>query len=32
MWFARHLCEIFGVSNREGGADGPVMYVYEREL
>ncbi|MGH3495368.1 MAG: GNAT family N-acetyltransferase [Sciscionella sp.] len=28
---ARHLYENLGFSNREGG-DGPVMYVYEREL
>jgi len=29
---ARHLYETLGFSNREGGADGPVMYVYERDL
>jgi ribosomal protein S18 acetylase RimI-like enzyme len=28
---ARHLYESLGFSNREGG-DGPLMYVYEREL
>jgi ribosomal protein S18 acetylase RimI-like enzyme len=29
---ARALYERLGFTNREGGADGPVMYVYEREL
>ena len=29
---ARALYERMGFTNREGGADGPVMYVYEREL
>jgi ribosomal protein S18 acetylase RimI-like enzyme len=29
---ARHLYESLGFSNRTGGADGPVMFVYEREL
>jgi ribosomal protein S18 acetylase RimI-like enzyme len=29
---ARSLYESAGFVNREGGADGPVMYVYEREL
>jgi GNAT superfamily N-acetyltransferase len=29
---ARRLYESFGFSNRSGGPDGPVMYVYEREL
>lgn len=29
---ARHLYERLGFSNRVGGPDGPVMYVYEREL
>jgi ribosomal protein S18 acetylase RimI-like enzyme len=29
---ARALYESLGFSNREGGPDGPVMYVYEREL
>jgi ribosomal protein S18 acetylase RimI-like enzyme len=29
---ARRLYERSGFTNREGGADGPVMYVYEREL
>jgi len=28
---ARHLYESLGFSNKEGG-DGPLMYVYEREL
>ena len=28
---ARHLYESLGFTNREGG-DGPLMYVYEREL
>ena len=28
---ARHLYESLGFTNREGG-DGPVMYVYERDL
>ena len=28
---ARRLYESLGFTNREGG-DGPVMYVYEREL
>jgi ribosomal protein S18 acetylase RimI-like enzyme len=29
---ARRLYERLGFTNREGGAAGPVMYVYEREL
>ena len=29
---ARALYERFGFVNRERGTDGPVMYVYEREL
>jgi ribosomal protein S18 acetylase RimI-like enzyme len=29
---ARHLYESLGFSHRVGGAGGPVMYVYEREL
>lgn len=29
---ARTLYESLGFSNRAGGSDGPVMYVYEREL
>jgi len=29
---ARHLYESLGFSNRTGGADGSVMFVYEREL
>ncbi|HUJ66354.1 MAG TPA: GNAT family N-acetyltransferase [Acidimicrobiales bacterium] len=29
---ARHLYESLGFINREGGRDGPVMYVYERDL
>ena len=29
---ARNLYESLGFSNRTGGSDGPVMYVYEREL
>lgn len=29
---ARRLYESMGFSNRTGGSDGPVMYVYEREL
>jgi ribosomal protein S18 acetylase RimI-like enzyme len=29
---ARRLYESLGFSNRVGGADGPLMYVYEREL
>ena len=29
---ARGLYESFGFSNRSGGSDGPLMYVYEREL
>jgi len=29
---ARALYERLGFTNREGGPDGPVMYVYEREL
>ena len=29
---ARRLYESLGFNNRVGGADGPVMYVYEREL
>jgi hypothetical protein len=24
--------ESMGLTNREGAADGPIMYVYEREL
>ncbi len=29
---ARGLYESFGFTNRAGGPDGPVMYVYERDL
>jgi ribosomal protein S18 acetylase RimI-like enzyme len=29
---ARRLYESLGFSNRVGGADGPLMYVYERDL
>jgi ribosomal protein S18 acetylase RimI-like enzyme len=29
---ARRLYESLGFSNREGGADGPINYYYEREL
>ncbi len=29
---ARRLYESLGFTNREGGGQGPVMYVYEREL
>ena len=29
---ARHLYESMGFSNRSGGSDGPVMYVYELNL
>ena len=29
---ARHLYESLGFTNRSGGSDGPVMYVYERDL
>jgi ribosomal protein S18 acetylase RimI-like enzyme len=29
---ARGLYESFGFTNREGAPDGPIMYVYEREL
>jgi ribosomal protein S18 acetylase RimI-like enzyme len=29
---ARGLYERFGFINREGGPEGPVMYVYERDL
>jgi ribosomal protein S18 acetylase RimI-like enzyme len=29
---ARHLYESLGFTNRSGGAGGPLMYVYEREL
>jgi ribosomal protein S18 acetylase RimI-like enzyme len=29
---ARRLYESLGFTNRAGGADGPVMYVYERDL
>jgi ribosomal protein S18 acetylase RimI-like enzyme len=29
---ARHLYERLGFTHRSGGDDGPVMYVYEREL
>ena len=29
---ARALYESLGFSNRDGGADGPVNYFYEREL
>jgi ribosomal protein S18 acetylase RimI-like enzyme len=29
---ARRLYESLGFTNRAGGADGPLMYVYERDL
>ena len=29
---ARHLYESLGFSNRAGGATGPLMYAYERDL
>src|SRR5437763_11849266 len=29
---ARHLYESLGFTNRAGGAGGPLMYVYERDL
>jgi ribosomal protein S18 acetylase RimI-like enzyme len=29
---ARRLYESLGFTNRSGGADGPLMFVYEREL
>jgi ribosomal protein S18 acetylase RimI-like enzyme len=29
---ARNLYESLGFSNRSGGSEGPLMYVYEREL
>ena len=29
---ARALYESLGFTNREGGADGPLMFIYEREL
>jgi len=29
---ARHLYESLGFTNRAGGAGGPLMYIYEREL
>ena len=29
---ARRLYESLGFTNRTGGPDGPLMYVYEREL
>jgi hypothetical protein len=29
---ARRLYESLGFTNRVGGAEGPVMYVYERDL
>jgi ribosomal protein S18 acetylase RimI-like enzyme len=29
---ARHLYESMGFTNRENGLDGPIMYVYEREI
>jgi ribosomal protein S18 acetylase RimI-like enzyme len=29
---ARRLYESLGFTNRAGGADGPLMYVYERQL
>jgi ribosomal protein S18 acetylase RimI-like enzyme len=29
---ARRLYESLGFSNRSGGSEGPLMYVYEREL
>jgi ribosomal protein S18 acetylase RimI-like enzyme len=29
---ARRLYESLGFGNRTGGADGPLMYLYERDL
>ena len=29
---ARHLYESLGFRSRTGGADGPLMYLYERDL
>jgi ribosomal protein S18 acetylase RimI-like enzyme len=29
---ARRLYESLGFTNRSGGADGPLMFVYERDL
>jgi GNAT superfamily N-acetyltransferase len=29
---ARHLYESLGFANRSGGDDGPLMYLYERDL
>ena len=29
---ARQLYESLGFTNRTGGPDGPLMYVYERDL
>ena len=29
---ARHLYESLGFANRSGGEDGPLMYLYERDL
>jgi ribosomal protein S18 acetylase RimI-like enzyme len=29
---ARSLYESLGFTNREGGADGPISYFYERDL
>jgi ribosomal protein S18 acetylase RimI-like enzyme len=29
---ARHLYERLGFSNREGGANGPISYLYERDI
>ena len=29
---ARHLYESLGFTNREKDQDGPIMYVYEREI
>ena len=29
---ARHLYESLGFTDRAGGSDGPLMFVYEREL
>jgi ribosomal protein S18 acetylase RimI-like enzyme len=29
---ARHLYESLGFTNRTGGPDGPLMYLYERDL
>jgi ribosomal protein S18 acetylase RimI-like enzyme len=29
---ARRLYESLGFTNRTGGADGPLMYLYERDL